>query len=126
VLCELLFGELPYRCDGGQWNKHALREHLFEPRGQASAEFLQVLRQAVSPDPVNRFGSAADFQRILAKVPDLGGAAESPHQERGINRYLDDVLKVYNRGACNAENRGLDGTFARVTYVPTELDTRQL
>jgi hypothetical protein len=32
------------------------------------------------------------------------------------------VLKVYNRGACNAENRGLDGTFARVTYVPTELD----
>jgi len=80
----------------------------------------------VALDPVNRFGSAADFQRILATVPELCGAAELPRQERGINRYLDDVLKVYNRGACNAENRGLDGTFARVTYVPTELDTQLL
>jgi hypothetical protein len=126
VLCELLFGELPYHCDAGQWNKHSLREELFEPRGQASREFLHVLRRVVAPDPAERFANAADFQHALAAAPELGGAVEPPRQERGINRYINDVLKVYNRGACNAENRGLDSAFARATYVPTELDTQLL
>ena len=126
VLCELLFGELPYQCAGGQWNKWQLRNDLFEPRGQASHELLQVLRQAISPQPEHRFASAAAFQHALAEIPELHATVAPLRLERAINHYLDEVLKGYNRGACNAENRGMDSAFARATYTPTELDTQLL
>jgi serine/threonine protein kinase len=89
VLSELLFGELPYRCDGGQWNKQHLRDDLFEPHGKASREFLQILRRAVAPTPAERFANAAEFQRALAGVSELSGTVETPRQERGINRYVE-------------------------------------
>ena len=80
----------------------------------------------MAPAPVERFADAAEFQRALAGVPELSETVESPRQERGLNNYVDEVLKVYNRGACNADNRGMDSDFARKTYVPTELDTQLL
>jgi serine/threonine protein kinase len=126
VLCELLFGGLPYRSDGGQFDKYHLREDLFEPRGQASSEFLQVLRRAVEPDYEARFENGREFRDSLAEVPELAETKQVFGQERAINQYLDEVLKVYNRGACNAENRGMDSEFARATYVPTELDSELL
>jgi serine/threonine protein kinase len=122
VLCELIFGELPYVFEGGKLDKQHLREDLFEPRGQASREFLGVLRQAIAPNQTERFNNALEFQQALICIPELGKTVEPPRQTRCINYYLSEVLKVYNRGGCNAENRGMDSTFARSTYVPTELD----
>jgi len=122
VLCELLFGELPYLFEGGKLNKQRLREDLFEPRGQASREFLGVLHRAVDPNQTERFNSAVEFQHALICIPELSKTVEPLRQTRCINHYLSEVLKVYNRGVCNAENRGMDSTFARATYVPTELD----
>jgi serine/threonine protein kinase len=126
VLCELLFGDLPYRHEAGQWDKGSLRNELFEPQSHASKELLAVLRKAVAPHSEDRFQSAAELQQALADVPELSGQVESPRQLRGVVEYLFDVLKVYNRGGCNAENRGMDSDFAKATYVPTELDERLL
>lgn len=126
IICELLFRELPYDCSGGQWHKYALKDHLFQAFNLASAEFLQVLRRAVAPEAATRFANAREFQQALADCPEIKAVAEPLRQKRGIVPSLEEVLKVYNRGPCNAENRGMDSGFARLTYVPTELDSQLL
>jgi len=65
------------------------------------------------PETATRFANAREFQQALADCPELKGAAEPLRQKRGIVPYLKEVLKVYNRGSCNAENRGMDSNFAR-------------
>lgn len=126
VLCELLFGELPYDCEGGGWHKQRLREELFEQTHLASQQFLSTLRRAIDPEPGSRFANAQEFQKALRTCPELADKAPPLRQERGIVPYLTEAIKVYNRGACNAENRGLDSQFARATYVPTDLDQELL
>jgi serine/threonine protein kinase len=126
VLCELLFGDLPYKHEGGQWDKSSIREELFESRGHITKELLALLRKAIAPRSEERFQSAAEFQKALEDVPELSGRLETSRQLRGVVDYLSDVLKVYNRGGCNAENRGMDSVFAKATYVPTELDVQLL
>ncbi|MGQ9687928.1 MAG: protein kinase domain-containing protein [Desulfobaccales bacterium] len=122
ILSELLFGELPYDCEGGVWNKPKIREDFFSSANLASRELLTTLRRAISPEATDRFSNAREFQQALMACPELGDKAPSLRQERGIVPYLTEAIKVYNRGACNAENRGLDSWFARATYVPTDLD----
>ncbi|MBW2135568.1 MAG: protein kinase [Deltaproteobacteria bacterium] len=122
VLCALLFGELPYDCEGGVWNKQKIREDFFSSTNLASRELLEVLRRAIAPEAMDRFANAQEFRQALVACPELGDKAPLIQQERGIVPYLTEAIKVYNLGACNAENRGLDSPFARATYVPTDLD----
>lgn len=126
VLCELLFGELPYCTDSGTLQKASLRQELFDNAAFGSQPFRAVLKKAISPNQFERYQNAKEFQQALVSVTELMEVTELPRLERRINLYVDEVLKLYNKGECNAENRGLDSRFSRDLYVKTELDNELL
>ena len=112
-----------------------------DPRefNQALSESLtQVILKAIAIAPGNRFQSAeemldalgaANWEPVwqpfrlspldLSSIP-IPSEDESKHN---YNPYLTHLLTLYSQSRhTNAGTRGLDA-FARVTYVPTQLDT---
>lgn len=124
VLCELLFGGLPYSTAGGTFQKQKILADLFQGNGSASDQLLAILRRAIDSDPGKRFPCAADFQAAIRDVPELRDAVLAVRDQRVINAHVAELLRLYNRGTCNADNRGMDSDFARLTYIPTDLDRR--
>ncbi|WP_406075316.1 protein kinase domain-containing protein [Micromonospora sp. NBC_01638] len=90
-----------------------------EQWGPDGAAFLEVLFQALDPDPVKRPASAVK----LATQLDMAQASSAAPGEELINPTVDSLRRLY-RGSTggNSGNRGLDDDFAVDTYVRTRLD----
>jgi serine/threonine protein kinase len=102
-------------------------------------EVARFLLKAVQPVGADRFQSAAEMRRALEAVAGMevlesaatGAPGEFPGiallpSERGrqdYNPYVTRLLTLYSQARrSNAGTRGLDD-IARLTYVPTRLDT---
>jgi serine/threonine protein kinase len=98
--------------------------------GDITTPLRNVLLRAVEADPTKRFPNAEDFRRALEaarRAPEIVSPIGADNLVRQINPWVDAVRGLYRDSASgNADNRGLDSQFARVTYVPTALDERLL
>lgn len=126
VLAEMLLGELPFESSAGEFRKDNVRVDALRAVPGISKEFAAVIVRAIAYDPDKRFHDAAEFLDALSQVPELAGEETTSQLESVINPYVSDLLRLYSRGPCNAENRGMDTEFAWQTYVPTELDIQLL
>lgn len=91
--------------------------------GPEGAAFLEVLFQALDPDPFKRPVSATK----LADQLDMARASSAASGKEQINPTVDSLRRLY-RGSTggNSGNRGLDDDFAIDTYVRTRLDAELL
>lgn len=122
VLFELLTGRLPYSVDGGASRK-AVQPDPSSEEVSRYGSLLDVLMKATRPDPLRRYQTAGEFARALRDASSPAPAPEPEGEER-VNPTVDALRGLYrNSRLGNADNRGLDTTFASETYVPTRLDT---
>jgi serine/threonine protein kinase len=122
IICQALFGELPFETDGSTYFKHKVREALFTGSNSHSEALLRILRMAIDPDGSLRFQTAAAMLEELSLAEQDHDGVHVPQQVRGTNRRLAELIKLFSQGKGNSENRGLDSAFAAETYVPTSLD----
>lgn len=82
VLCQLLFGQLPYETNGDIYRKERLRDDLFTRFPGASSQLLATLRRAVAYDPSERYATARELRAALAAVPELAGEVTVEEEEK--------------------------------------------
>ena len=122
ILCQALYGELPYESDGMTFNKRNIRSYLFQSPTACSSEFAAVLNRSVEASANARFSTAREMLTALLSTPEFCLAPSAPPLSRNTNPWVSDLIKLFSQGRSNSENRGFDSKFAELTYVPTELD----
>jgi serine/threonine protein kinase len=96
LVFEIAVGRLPYDESGPAADKSCVVELTDGERGRLPRYLSDAIRRAVSPDPVDRFASAAEFVAAFVRPTDLevqaGAAATSParRESRRIvaNRFV--------------------------------------
>lgn len=111
VLCQLLFGQLPYETNGDIYHKERLREDLFTRFPGASSQLLATLRSAVAYDASERFSSARAFRAALAAVPELVGEATVEEEEEKTVIVVEEKSVVTARSIEPADGPPEQLTF---------------
>ncbi len=125
VLFELLTGRLPYRVDNNQRFKEQLVSPTYAELQQYGDSVLSVLLTACEPDPTRRFQTAREF--LLALERSASSEKFACDGEALVNPFVNELRQTYrNSRIGNPNNRGLESSFARDTYVDTRLDTELL
>ena len=117
MLGRRLYPLLP---DGSQSAELALptdaERRLWGPLG---ASLLTCFIQSAAFDPLERPSSAEELRDNLINAIET----QEPEGERVVNPTVNEIRALYKGSVLgNAGNRGLDDTFARETYVSTQLD----
>lgn len=136
VLYEMLTGHHPF--DDAHPPATAEPRDPREFNQILSTSLTQAVLKAISRAPADRFQTAQEMRDALEAVDwepvwqpyrlsplDLSHVPVSSEEASrpNYNPYLTRLLTLYSQSHhTNAGTRGLDG-FARVTYVPTRLDT---
>ena len=124
VLFELLTGHLPYATAGVERHKDVPVQPTAEEVSSFGRALLDALLRGAAFDPAARPASAADLLDELTRA--AAGGVQLPPGESGprlVNPFVDELRQAYQNSVLgNAHNRGLDGAFARDTYVKTRLD----
>lgn len=124
VLYEALTGELPFVMENGSPRKSILRLNSPDDEIAFGPSLLKCLRRA-SGFFGERYQDARSFLRALNE-----SITRSEPQQTGTEVHLAWVRQIRglyrNSASGNPDNRGLDSEFARMTYVPTRLDTSLL
>jgi len=136
VLYEMLTGHHPF--DDAHPPATADPHDPREFNQLLSESLVRAVLKAISRDRVDRFQTALEMQDALKaadwgpvwqpyrlSLPDLSHIRITPEEASrpNYNPYLTCLLTLYSQSRrTNAGTRGLDA-FARVTYVPTRLDT---
>ena len=124
ILYEALTGDLPFVMENGSPRKSVLQVLPAADEIAFGPSLLRCLRRAAGLSG-ERFPDARSFLRALNE------SVTSPEPQRtGTEVYLAWVRQIRglyrNSASGNPDNRGLDSDFARITYVPTRLDTSLL
>jgi serine/threonine protein kinase len=129
VLYRALTGRYPDTCDDAT----ALSELRLAGRTSEGlamvSRILETLRRAISSDSSARPESAQALQAALMQAFQrvVNSGEMPPDRTPQINPWVAEVRGLYrNSGAGNANNRGLDTSFVRETYIPTALDEHLL
>ncbi len=124
VLYEALTGDLPFVVENGSPRKSVLRPLLQDEEKEFNPSLLTCLRRAAGFSS-ERYPDAKSFLRALSE-----SVTSREPQQPGAEVHLAwarQIRGLYRNSASgNPDNRGLDSDFARVTYVPTRLDSSLL
>ncbi len=123
VLFQTLTGRLPFAVIDNRAS-HGERT-IIETDDTVLQRLVDVLLRAtaISADerPLTVAELRAQLRAALIDSPVSGPAAQLPDL---VNPWVDNIRGLYrNSDVGNGDNRGLDSQFARLTYVPTALDT---
>ena len=137
TLYECATGRYPW--DGARPIADAAPKDPRDFNSGLTAEFVQVIVQAVAPHRADRFVSAAAFRAAFATITDVratqvvapvDGTHEAQTDELALlqpskpnfNPFVSHLLTMYSQSPrSNAGTRGLDD-IGRETYIPTLLD----
>ena len=125
ILFKSLFGFMPFHITEGIKRNLILLEQIVDAKMRRIAA---VLLRVISNDPAERPVTVAQMRQELQTAL---LAVEEPLQlvalQELTNPWVNDVRSLYrNSDIGNKNNRGLDTTFVRETYVPTALDEHLL
>lgn len=125
VLFKSLFGYMPFHIAEGVKRNLIPFEQIADTKMRRIAA---VLLRSVSNDPAERPISVVQMRQELQTAL---LAVEEPIQVEALGEYtnpwVNDVRSLYrNSDIGNKNNRGLDTTFVKETYVPTALDEQLL
>ncbi len=124
VLFKILTGHYPFEMRLGE-PVPITSDMIVE--SDVAQQLVAQLGQALHPDPAQRPQSAMVLRHSLEHVffQQPIGQPRSPQQSWQVNPWVDKIRSLYrNSRIGNSDNRGLDSTFARTTYIATMLDKR--
>jgi serine/threonine protein kinase len=128
TLFESLTGQFPFKTTNAVTSNDPLDLETIEIDGNSRAVAAALLK-AVAIDSSSRFSSFVDFEEAIERAlraPTLPVTRVLDNEERQHTlEWIDNLRGLYrNSRRGNSDNRGLDSSFARETYIQTSLDDR--